>query len=162
MARWGDAPITLICEVRHELLERRATWAGGIRNASTIELAPLEPAESSKMVDELLGGALPEDVRDHVVAMADGNPLFTEEIVRMFVDQGALRFLDGRWQLVGAVDELTVPSSVQAVLSAHLDELPSSEKRIAQEASVIGEIGCHPYLGSLPETRWLEQPTEAT
>jgi len=140
IARWGDAPITIVCVARPELLERREAWGGGIRNASLVELAALEAEESVAMVDGLLGGALPRDVRDRVVAMANGNPLFTEELVRMFVDQGALQLRDGVWRLVGSVDELSVPSTVQAVLSARLDELTVEEKRIAQEASVVGRI----------------------
>ena len=140
VARWGDAPIAIVCVARSELLERREAWGGGIRNASLVELAALEADESVAMVDGLLGGALPADVRDRVVAMANGNPLFTEELVRMFVDQGALRLHDGAWRLVGSVEELSVPSTVQAVLSARLDELSVEEKRIAQEASVVGRI----------------------
>ena len=140
VARWGDAPITLLCIARPELLERRSTWGGGIRNAALVELAPLEAEESVALIDELLGGALPDDVRERVVAMAHGNPLFTEELVRMFVDQGVLREHEGAWQFVGPVTELSVPSSVQAVLSARLDELASEEKRVAQEAAVVGRI----------------------
>ncbi len=72
--------------------------------------------------------------------MAHGNPLFTEELVRMFVDQGVLREHEGAWQFIGPVTELSVPDSVQAVLSARLDELAGEEKRVAQEAAVIGRI----------------------
>lgn len=58
----------------------------------------------------------------------------------MFVDRGLLRPVDGRWELVGRIEELAVPDSVQAVLSARLDGLPLDEKRVAQEASIVGRI----------------------
>ena len=49
-----------------------------------------------------------------VVDMAHGNPLFTEELVRMFIDQGVLQSRDGTWRLVAPVTELSVPGSVHA------------------------------------------------
>jgi tetratricopeptide (TPR) repeat protein len=51
-----------------------------------------------------------------------------------------LRFADGRWELAGAVEQLEIPDSVQAVLAARLDTLPPDEKRVAQDAAVIGRI----------------------
>ena len=58
----------------------------------------------------------------------------------MLVDQGTLRFVRGSWDLARSVDELHIPSSVQAVLAARLDALPEHEKRVAQVASVIGRV----------------------
>ena len=98
------------------------------------------PTESAQLVDALLAGGLPPELRDRVVTLADGNPLFTEELVRMFVDRGVLRFVDGRWQLARPVEEVEIPGSIQAVLAARLDGLPAAEKRAAQNASVVGRI----------------------
>ncbi|HEY3524330.1 MAG TPA: hypothetical protein VGK63_11575 [Candidatus Limnocylindrales bacterium] len=38
------------------------------------------------------------------------------------------------------IDDLEVPGTVQAVLAARLDALPTPEKRLAQNASVVGRI----------------------
>lgn len=140
LARWAEGPIVLLVLARHELLERRPAWGGGVPNSSTIVLEPLDVAESGALIDGLVGSALPGGLRDRVVALADGNPLFAEELIRMFVDRGVLRFADGRWELAAVVDELEVPGTVQAVLAARLDALPASEKRLAQNASVVGRI----------------------
>ncbi|MFN8624178.1 MAG: adenylate/guanylate cyclase domain-containing protein [Chloroflexota bacterium] len=140
LARWGEGPILVLCLARHELLERRPTWGGGIPNAATIVLEPLGSDEVARLVDALLAGGLPDALRARVVGLADGNPLFAEELVRMFVDRGALRFADGRWELAQAVDELEIPGSVHAVLAARLDALPAAEKRTAQDAAVVGRI----------------------
>jgi tetratricopeptide (TPR) repeat protein len=91
-------------------------------------------------VDGLLGSAIPTSLRDRIVELADGNPLFSEELVRMFVDRGVLRHADGQWELAAAVDEIEVPGSVHAVLAARLDGLPQDEKRLAQNAAVVGRI----------------------
>jgi class 3 adenylate cyclase/tetratricopeptide (TPR) repeat protein len=140
MARWAEGPIVLLCLARHELLELRPTWGGGMPNAASIVLEPLDPAESAQLVDALLAGGLPAELRDRVVTLADGNPLFTEELVRMFVDRGVLRFGDGRWQLARPVEEVEIPGSIHAVLAARLDGLPAAEKRAAQNAAVVGRI----------------------
>jgi len=140
LARWGEGPILILCLARHELLERRPAWGGGVPNAASIVLEPLGASEVGQLVDALLAGGLPDDLRSRVVALADGNPLFAEELVRMFVDRGVLRFTDGAWQLAQPVDEVEIPGSIQAVLAARLDALPAAEKRAAQDASVVGRV----------------------
>lgn len=140
VARWAEGPMLLLCLARHELLERRPTWGGGLPNAASIVLEPLDAGESARLVDAMLSGGLPSDLRDRIVGLAEGNPLFTEELVRMFVDRGVLRFADGRWELARPVDEVEVPGSVHAVLAARLDTLPAAEKRAAQDAAVVGRI----------------------
>jgi class 3 adenylate cyclase/tetratricopeptide (TPR) repeat protein len=140
LARWGEGPIVILCLARHELFDRRATWGGGIANAATIVLEPLSVIETDQLVDGLFSGGLPEALRERVVGLAGGNPLFAEELIRMFVDRGVLRLADGTWELARPVEEVEVPSSVQAVLAARLDGLPGDEKRLAQNAAVIGRI----------------------
>jgi class 3 adenylate cyclase/tetratricopeptide (TPR) repeat protein len=140
LGRWAEGPLLILCLARHELLERRPSWAGGIPNATTIVLAPLDASESSRLVDGLLGAGVPAALRDRIVEFAGGNPLFTEELVRMFVDRGVVRYADGRWELAAPIEEVEVPTSVQAVLAARLDGLPAPEKRLAQHASVVGRI----------------------
>jgi class 3 adenylate cyclase/tetratricopeptide (TPR) repeat protein len=140
LARWGEGPIAIVCLARHELFDRRPSWGGGIANAATIVLEPLSASETDQLIDGLLVGGLPAALRERVAGLADGNPLFAEELIRMFVDRGVLRPADGVWELVRPVEEIEVPSSVHAVLAARMDGLPSEEKRVAQNAAVIGRI----------------------
>ncbi len=140
LARWGEGPMVILGLARHELLESHASWGGGLRNASTIELEPLARDEASALMEGLLDGGVPPVLGERITALTEGNPLFAEEMVRMLVDRGTLRFNDGRWQLARPVDEVEIPSSVQAVLAARLDALPENEKRVAQDAAVIGRV----------------------
>ena len=149
LTRWGEGPIAVVCLARPELLERRPTWGGGIRNASLVELTRLDDDKATAMLEALLDGPLPGTLSERLVEVASGNPLFTEELVRMFMDQGVLRFVDGGWRFSGPLDEVEVPGSVQAVLAERLDELSATEKRAAQEASVIGRIFWDVVLASL-------------
>src|SRR4029453_2444091 len=79
-----DSPIFLLCIARQELLELRPGWGGGKLNATTILLEPLSAGESEALLDELAEGSEIElDVRRRIVAAADGNPLFLEEMLAM-------------------------------------------------------------------------------
>ena len=83
------------------------TWAAGRGNATTLRLEPLGSDATRRLIEDLPGGpALPRSVVERVVATADGNPLFVEELLAMFVDEGVLRAgPDGAWQS----DESTSP-----------------------------------------------------
>ena len=140
LGRWGEGSIVIVCLARNELLERRGSWGGGLSNTTTIVLEPLGEEASVALMDGLLDGGVPGTLAERITALAEGNPLFVEEMVRMLVDRGVLRFSDGRWELASAVDQVEIPDSVQAVLAARLDTLPTDEKRVAQDAAVVGRI----------------------
>ena len=58
----------------------------------------------------------------------------------MFVDRGVVRFANGKWELARRLEDVEIPSSIQAVLAARLDTLPAPEKRATQDAAVVGRI----------------------
>jgi len=140
LARWAEAPIMILCLARHELLERRSAWAGGLPNATTIVLEPLHRSESQQLVGALLGGPLPAELGRRVADVSEGNPLFAEELVRLFVDRGVVRRTQGGWEQAQPLDEVEIPRSIQALLAARLDSLPAEEKRLSQDAAVVGRI----------------------
>jgi len=90
------------------------------------------------MVSQPGGGALPEGVKERIIAAADGNPLFLEEMIAMLRERGTLRDVGGSWQLEGTLATLEVPPSIQALLSARLDQLQGPERTLLQHGSVIG------------------------
>ena len=140
LARWAGGPITILCLARHELLERRSVWAGGLPNAASIVLEPLTQGESAQLLSGLLGGALPAALERRVIEVADGNPLFAEELVRLFVDRGVVRHTESGWEQAQPVEDVEIPHSIQALLAARLDSLPADEKRLSQDAAVVGRI----------------------
>jgi class 3 adenylate cyclase/tetratricopeptide (TPR) repeat protein len=106
-----------------------------------IPLRLLDEAQVQLLIDQLLAPAdLSEEIVALIVERAQGNPFFVEELIRLFIESGALRFdeTSGRWQDTGPLAADRVPDSVQGVLAARLDRLPPDDKRAAQYASIIG------------------------
>ena len=140
LADWAQGPIFVLTLARHELLELRPAWGGGKRNYAAIDLDPLTGDECRAMIDDLLATTLPPDLTSLIVERSEGNPLFTEEIVRMFIDRGVLRATEARWEVARPVEEVEVPRSIQGLIAARLDTLPSEEKALLQDAAVVGRV----------------------
>jgi class 3 adenylate cyclase/tetratricopeptide (TPR) repeat protein len=156
------APLVVLATARPELFDRRPNWGGGRRNATTIWLEPLPPDSTSLMLAGLLATELPAALRDLVVARAEGNPFFVEELVRSLVEAGALERRNGDWQVNDIAEGVSVPDSVQAVLAARMDRLGPSEKAALQAAAVVGRTFWHgPVLhlleGETPDFGLLEE-----
>jgi class 3 adenylate cyclase len=144
--RDARGPLLIVATSRPELLDARSSWGAGRRNATTVWLEPLTESEAERLVDEL-----PKDLRDAVVARAEGNPFFVEELVSSLLDRGVLRHGDG-WETVHHVDWSTVPDTVQALLAARIDLLDAEAKATLQAAAVIGRAFWHVPLRELRGT----------
>ena len=133
-----SSPIVVITLARPELLERRPTWGAGQRSFSSIYLEPL-PAGA---MDDLLAGlvpGLPVDVRDRILDRAQGVPLYAVETVRMLLDRGLLLQDGPAYRLTGPVESLEVPETLHALIAARLDGLSPDERRLLQDAAVVGK-----------------------
>jgi class 3 adenylate cyclase/tetratricopeptide (TPR) repeat protein len=150
VAEWSrDVPILLACMARPELLDLRPAWGGGKLNASTISLETLSDAECEELISNLLGSAeVPVEVSARIVAAAEGNPLFVEEMLAMLVDDGLLAREDGRWVPAGDLSGVAVPATITALLAARLDRLSADERRVLEAASVVGKEF---FLGAVRE-----------
>ncbi len=135
-----EVPVLLVILSRPELLERRATWMGGKRNASTLYLDPLGGAESRALALAILSGKpAPEPLIDLVLANAEGNPLFMEEMLRSLIERGILTEELAQWTLAVPLAQVTIPDTVHTVIAARIDALPPGEKRVLQVSAVQGK-----------------------
>ena len=124
----GEVPLLVVGAARPELLERRPGWGGGKPNALTLSLAPLSDDDTAQLIGLLLGRPVLEAGQQAVLlAQAGGNPLYAEQYVQMLAEQGA-----GQGMLV--------PESIQAIIGARLDLLDPSDKRLLQDAAVVGRV----------------------
>jgi len=138
---WAQGPILVIATARAELFEKRPTWGGGKRNATSIYLDPLSTAEGAAMLEDLLPGPIQPELRRTIVERSEGNPLYVEEIVRKLIDDGVLRATEAsRWEVAKPIAGIDLPRSIQGLIAARLDGLPDDEKQVLQDAAVVGRV----------------------
>ena len=136
-----DFPILLICIARPELFDTRPGWGAGKSNATSILLERLSDAECRELIFNLLGRApLPPAAELRISRAVEGNPLFAEELVAMLVDDALLRRAPDSWVAASDLAELPVPSTINALLAARLEGLPSVERAILTSAAVEGAV----------------------
>jgi class 3 adenylate cyclase/tetratricopeptide (TPR) repeat protein len=130
----GESPLMVIGTARPELLEMNAAFAHEEENRHLVLLEPLGNEESEALLAELVSSTdLDLDRLRILLENAGGNPLFLEETVRMLMDA---ELLDSGAEL----EALPIPDSLQALIGSRLDALPAADKRVAQQASVVGAI----------------------
>ncbi len=128
LAAWvRTAPVLLLCLARPELLDERPSWGGGRIRTATLELEALAHDEAATLVRELAANVdVPVDI-DAVLAKAEGNPLFVEETIRALAEQP-----EGRQE--------RIPDTLQALIAARIDRLPTVSRRLVQRAAVMGRV----------------------
>lgn len=95
--------------------------------ATQLVLRPLSRLDSRALIESAAAaGSLPERLVKRLLAKAEGNAFFLEELTRTVSDGDD----DG--------DDRPVPDSVQAVLAARIDRLPDEAKQVLQTAAVLG------------------------
>jgi class 3 adenylate cyclase/tetratricopeptide (TPR) repeat protein len=113
-----DAPMLVVCVARPDLLDERPGWAGEL-----IELEPLASEEAETLV-AMLAAAVDPAIRVRATEVAEGNPLFLEQLLALAEEDG---------------DERAVPHTIQALLSARLDRLAREERGLLEAAAVVGK-----------------------
>jgi len=104
-----------------------------------IALEPLTEGESRELVAHLLAiESLPNSVRELILARAEGNPFFVEEVVRMLIGRGVIVLRDDRWTATEDVGAIEIPETLHGLLLARIDQLPDAAKRSLRVAAVIG------------------------
>ncbi len=141
LADWvHGVPLFLLAMARPELLDLRLGWGGGKPDATTFLLEPLPSAETEHLVEALLEGAsITTLARERIAAAADGNPLYVEQVIEMLLDDGLVERGPTGAVVVGDLETISVPPTIQALLAARLDRLSDGERRTIERAAVVGK-----------------------
>jgi class 3 adenylate cyclase len=137
-------PILFVAAMRAETDSAGWSLIGQARDMfgpalAEIRLEPLTDADSRTLVSNLLEiESLPDRVRDLIMARAEGNPFFVEEVVRMLIERGLIVSQGDRWVATDEVGGVEIPESLHGLLLARIDQLPDSAKRSLRIAAVIG------------------------
>jgi len=116
-----------------------------LSNCARIEVRELSPEGSMALARELLRGEPPAQLTT-LIEKTQGNPFFVEEVVRGLVESGALLHQPAGWQLTRALDETSVPDSIEGVITARLDRLEERSREVLQIAAVVGRRFLYPVL----------------
>jgi DNA-binding SARP family transcriptional activator len=126
-----DAQLMLLCLARPELVDARPAWGGGKLNATSRLLEPLGDEDARKLAGYLAAG-VEEARRERVVGIAEGNPLFLEQLLAVVEETG---------------EAAQLPPTIHALLAARLDLLEPRERETLQRAAVIGREFWRAALG---------------
>ncbi len=140
VAAWSrDAPILVVALARPEIAEQRPQWLTPRAGWDVLSLEPLPDAAAESLLRSSSGDPeLPPETVGRVLAAAEGNPLFVEQMSAMLSDAG----------------EVAVPPSIHALLAERLDRLAADEREVIEHASVVGrEFGVAAVGALFPEER---------
>ncbi|MEX2555956.1 MAG: BTAD domain-containing putative transcriptional regulator [Actinomycetota bacterium] len=115
LARETSAPILLLCLARPDVVEEVWPWG------QLVTLKPLEAGDIARLVIDR-AGPLPERSLRRIVDLAQGNPLFAEQLLAA-IDDG---------------DLATIPASLVGLLSMRIDRLGPGERDVLRAASIAG------------------------
>jgi len=121
--RLHDLPVLLLTLARPELLDTRPAWGGGLLAYNALPLEPLDGRDASDLALHLLGM---DTKAAQVAAVAEGNPLFIEQLAAVLKERGEQA--DG------------LPTTIRGLVAARLDALPTEERDLMLDASIVGRI----------------------
>ncbi len=121
----SSGPVVVLTTARPEFLEENPGFGAASADVSMISLRSLTEPASRDLLDSLpRASALDTRRRDEILARAEGNPYFLEQLVAHLADGGSG----------------TLPDTLHALLAARVDALPVPEKRLLQAAAVVGRV----------------------
>ncbi len=129
-----DKAILVLATFRPEF---QAPWQH-VPHAEQIDLDRLgDAAARALMVQTTAGKRMPEEIQAHILAKAEGVPLYIEELTKALVESPILQENEYEYQLLGEFQPKSVPESLQDSLMARLDRM-APVKEIAQIGAVLG------------------------
>ena len=113
------------------------------RGYARIKLRGLSDQHVKAMLEAVLQQPLEQrdelTLADAVCRESEGNPYFTEEIIRHLIDSEVLDWRDGRWVTdIRDGEGLGIPRGVREVVSHRLEKLPAETLELLSTAAVIG------------------------
>jgi class 3 adenylate cyclase len=100
-----------------------------------LALGPLAEAEAHELLSQLAPGELEPGARHEVLSLAEGNPLYLEQLLRSLLESGGLA-ARRTWALT--VPAAKLPTGLESLLVARIAALPRDARRVAQVGAVLG------------------------
>jgi class 3 adenylate cyclase/tetratricopeptide (TPR) repeat protein len=131
----ASARILLLVNYRPEY---RHEW-GNKSYYTQVRLDPLRRESADEMLGAILGeGKDLVPLKRLIIDKTEGNPFFIEEIVQALFEEGAL-VRNGEVKAARSLSGIQIPATVQPILAARIDRLPSDQKDLLQTLAVLGK-----------------------
>jgi class 3 adenylate cyclase/tetratricopeptide (TPR) repeat protein len=130
----ANAKLLLLVNYRPEYSHQ---W-GSRTYYTQLRLDPLGTESADEMLSALLGDSSElAPLKKLIIERTEGNPFFMEEMYQAMLEDGAIA-RNGAVKLVKPLQSARIPTTVQGVLAARIDRLPTDAKQLLQTLSVIG------------------------
>jgi ABC-type transport system substrate-binding protein len=146
--RLGPTPTLIVGSYRPEGLDRRHPLArmldgfAGDRRFAAVHVGPMTPSEHRAFIEAIVGGPkLGEAPAQRLYDATEGNPFFTQELVRSLIDSGGIAEDE-----TGALNLSTemgissdaLPATIQQAVEKRVEGLPDELHDVLSMASVLG------------------------
>ena len=139
-----DSRSVLLANYRSDEMHRRHPFLRTLgalqreRLAAEITLRRLTPDEVGRLIQETFStGPVSSEFRDAVYSRCEGNPFFTEELLKAMVDSGGIYRTATGWERK-PIAELRLPSSIREAVHARIERLSPEAQATLSAAAVIG------------------------
>ena len=158
-----DIPAIFLCTFRPEQDARIMQSFETLRErfgdyVLEIPVGPLSQSDACDLLLEVIEGdtVAAESVRLLIQSRAEGNPLFIEELLTALAEQGAIESSgEGaqRWRPVTNANftDVSLPTSLGALLLERIDRLDPDAKRTLEQAAVLGRTFSGRVLNEIVE-----------
>ncbi len=139
----AGSPVVLIAAARPEMLVRAAGWGEGGIDHERIDLRNLEGDDAEQMYRNLLSRVahIPADIVEGAVEITGGNPAFLEQLVRLYLENGAINAAGPQWQLdPDRAADTELPISIEEAIEARIAALGVEERELLEKAAVFGNV----------------------
>ena len=118
-----------------------------------IALQPLDEKQTETLITNLLNiKGFPHKLKEQIIERAGGNPYFIEEVVRTFIDEGAVVMKESGFEVTDRLTTMSIPRTINEVLMARIDRLDQKTRDLVKTASVIGRSFFYRILAEVART----------
>jgi DNA-binding CsgD family transcriptional regulator len=108
-----------------------ALWKDAL--LTRVDIEPFDRAQTTELLETVLGGPLETASADSIFRVSQGNPLYLRHLVEGASGAGALRCVEGIWQLRG---EIVLTPQLSTMIGKHLSSMPPPVKAVLDYLSV--------------------------
>ncbi|MGD8948989.1 MAG: AAA family ATPase, partial [Desulfobacterales bacterium] len=151
-------PLMIVVLYRPEF---KASW-GHPEILTPLVLKPLGLQNTEGIIRSAFNtDSLPQGLGELIHERTGGNPLFIEEVANSLLEQKVVLIKNRKADLTQSIEEIQLPSTIQAVISSRFDRLGEKMQETLRLASVIGREFAQRILERVtPNSNEISKPLE--